>query len=206
MSVVPMPPMLEDVDGLDTIRQLAERRGDDLCDMGALYAAEDTQRMAYAAEAAQAYGELYERYHSSWPVPERDTPVASTSATPLDDLNVEDVMMGVMPERDRLGELAKLIGQARYAMEVHDSRLRDDVSDKMRRIARSLPEKYRAEALVEAALREDAGGTQLAELYLQRAYKLADEAYADIPPIEQKIRELRGGDAPGDRPAGNGNE
>ena len=65
----------------------------------------------------------------------------------------------------------------------------------MRRVARSLPEKYRADALLEAALREDAAGAQLAELYLQRGYKLADEAYADIPPIEQKIRALRGDDA-----------
>src|SRR5262245_38686846 len=31
MSVVPIPPMLEDVDDIDTLRQLAERRGDDLC-------------------------------------------------------------------------------------------------------------------------------------------------------------------------------
>ena len=62
----------------------------------------------------------------------------------------------------------------------------------MRRIARSLPEKYRAELLVEAALREDATGARLAELYLQRGYKLADEDYANIPPLEREIRTLRG--------------
>lgn len=202
MSVVPMPPMLEDVPGLDALQQLAERRGDDLCDMGSLYAAEDAQRMAYAAEAAQSYGELYEEYHARWPSPAQTSGAATP--IPLDDLNVEDVLAEVLPERDRLGELAKLIGQARYAIEVHDQRLRDEVAEKMRRVARTLPEKYRADSLLEAALREDAPGAQLAELYLQRAYKLADEAYAEIPPIEQKIRALRGDDAGGDLPPTNG--
>lgn len=202
MSVVPMPPMLEDVPGLAALRQLAERRGDDLCDIGSLYAAEDAQRMAYAAEATQSYGELYERYHAGWPAPAAE-PGAGASV-PLEGLSVEDVLAEMLPERDRLGELAKLIGQARYAIEVHDTRLRDEVADKMRRVARALPEKYRAESFLEAALREDATGAQLAELYLQRAYKLADEAYADIPPIEQKIRALRGEDTGGDRPPTNG--
>jgi len=67
----------------------------------------------------------------------------------------------------------------------------------MRRLAATLPEKYRAEQLVAAALRSDVEGAQLAELYLQRAYKLLDEDYISIPPIEQRIRELRGPDAAG---------
>jgi hypothetical protein len=55
-----------------------------------------------------------------------------------------------------------------------------------------LPEKYRADQLIEAALRPDAQGNRLTQLYLQRAYKLVDEDYAAIPPLEREIRELRG--------------
>ncbi|MGZ3601055.1 MAG: hypothetical protein ACXWQ5_15415, partial [Ktedonobacterales bacterium] len=189
MSVVPMPPMLEDYDNLAALRQLAERRCDDLCDMGNIFISDDGQRMTYAAEACQSYGVLFAQYSERWPQPVEES---STSVAPLDELNIDDVMAQVLPERDRLSELARLVGQARYALDGHDRPALAEVSASMRRIARSLPEKYRAELLVEAALREDATSARLAELYLQRGYKLADEDYANIPPLEREIRTLRG--------------
>ncbi len=195
-SVLPIPPILEDVDSLAALRQMAERRGDDLCDLGNVFTTDDAQRMGYAAEACQSYGELYATYQARWP--EVGSERGAIESTPLDDLDVEDVMTEVMPERDRLGELARLISQARYASEGHDRKALEDVTQRMHRIARSLPEKYRAEQLVGAAVREDAAGAQLAELYLQRAYKLVDEDYAGIPPIERSIRQALGEEPTGD--------
>jgi len=195
-SVVPIPPMLEDIPSFDHLRQLAERRGDDLCDVGIVFITDDRQRMAYAAEACQSYGQLYEEYTQRWPAIESAPP-----SGPLGELDVGDVMAEVLPERDRLGELARLIGQARYAMDGSDRRLLDEASRTMHRIARSLPEKYRADQLVAAALNADATGTQLAGLYLQRAHKLLDEDYAAIPPIEEQIRALRAQESGGDAPA-----
>ena len=186
-SAVPIPPMLEDVPGLGSLRQLAERRGDDLCEIGNLFLRDDGQRMAYAAEASQSYALLFAEYQSHWPA----APVSAPEQTPLDDLDVADVVAEVLPEKDRLAELARLIGQARYAIETHDRRQLDETAKAMRRLAQTLPEKYRGEQLVAAALREDPTGARLAELYVQRAYKLLGEEYADIPPIEQHIRELQ---------------
>jgi hypothetical protein len=196
VSAVPIPPMLEDVPSLAHLRQLAERRGDDLCEIGTVYLSDDGQRMAYAAEAAQAYAELFGAYSADWPaVP------APAEPTPLDDLDVEDVMAEVLPERDRLAEMARLVGQARYAIEGHDTHLLADVRRSLERLARSLPEKYRADQLVAAALRTDAVGPRLAELYLQRAYKLLGEEYADIPPIEKEIRAILDTGSAGQPPA-----
>ncbi|HST88674.1 MAG TPA: hypothetical protein VLJ14_09865 [Ktedonobacterales bacterium] len=188
MSVVPIPPMLEDIPALSALRQLAERRGDDLCDLGTIFLSDDGQRMAYAAEACQAYGQVYGEFRQRWPAVEVEE---ERGATPLDDLNVEDVMAEVLPERDRLGELARLIGQARYAVDGNDARLLGDVTASMGRITKTLPEKYRADQLVRAAVRPDAAGARLAELYLQRAYKLLEEDYAAIPPIEREIQAAR---------------
>jgi hypothetical protein len=42
-----------------------------------------------------------------------------------------------------------------------------------------------------AALDPSERGAQLAELYLERGFKLLDEEYADIPRIERAIRELQ---------------
>lgn len=143
------------------------------------------------------YAELYAAYQERSPLSAEE---AGPAETPLDDVDVEDVVTSMLPERDRLGELARLIGQARYALDTGDRRLLEEVTASMHRLARSLPEKYRADLLVDAALRRDSTGPHLAELYLQRAYKLLDEDYIGIPPIEQEIRDLRQQDHPDDGP------
>ena len=166
--------------------------------------------MAYAAEACATYGRAYGRYQQRWPavIEPIDTPapgagsadragrLGSASARetadgPLADLNVDDVIASMSPERDRLGEIARLIGQARYAMETGDQRQLTETRAQLNRLAQSLPDKYRADQLAQAALSTDPAGPQLAALYLQRAYKLLDEDYISIPPIEQQIRDLR---------------
>jgi hypothetical protein len=196
-SPMPIPPMLEDVASIETLRLLASRRGDDLCDLGVLLITDDTQRMGFAAEAAAEYGRAYAGYQARWPsLPARDTSRAAPDSVALTDADAADVVTSLMPERDRLSDLARLIGQSRYAMEIHDQRQFDEVAAQMRRLAATLPEKYRADQLAIAALRSDPQGAQLAELYLQRAYKLLDEDYISIPPIEERIRELRGHDTP----------
>jgi hypothetical protein len=188
MSVVPIPPILEDAPSLAQLHQMAERRGDDLCDIGTIFISDDGQRMTYAAEACQSYAQLFADYVTQWPV----VAEASTegSETPLDDLNVEEVLAGVLSERDRLAELARMVGQVGYAREGHDQRLLDEVTQSMRRLASTLPEKYRANQLVDVITKADATSPRLAELYIQRAYKLADEEYADIPAIDSEIRAL----------------
>jgi hypothetical protein len=187
MSVVPVPPMLEDVPSMAVLRQLAERRGDDLCDMGTLLVSDDNQRMMFAAEAAQSYGQLMATYVQSWPTA---IDAGGPAGSPLDDLDVDDVLAEMLSDRDRLGELARGVGKLRYAMEGHDKQLLAETERSMRRIAAGLSEKYRAIQLVEAALRQDDRGARLAQLYLERAYKLLDEDYAAIPPIEREIKEL----------------
>jgi hypothetical protein len=188
MSVVPVPPMLEDVRGVAEMRALAERRGDDLCDIGTIFLSDDSQRMMFAAEAAQEYGQLYGRYADKWPV----LAAGPADTEPAEELDVEDVLAEVLSERDRVGELAKCVGQIRYALDGNDKFLLKQTERSMRRMAESLPEKYRADQLIAAALRNDETGTRLAQLYLERAYKLLDEDYAAIPPLEQQIREVRG--------------
>ena len=67
----------------------------------------------------------------------------------------------------------------------------------MRRIAEPLAEKYRARDLINAALEPGERGAKLAQLYLDRGYKLIDEQYAEIPRIEREIRDLKGEQAGG---------
>lgn len=197
VSAMPIPPMFEEIPSLESLRQLAERRADDLCDMGTLVLSDDNARLQFAAEGSAEYGELYGSYQARWPSTE-----AESEMTPLDDLDLDDVLASVLPERDRLGEIARLISQARYALESGDRHALEKVAADMRRLARPLPEKYRADQLIEAALRPDALGPKLAALYLQRAYKILDEDYMGIPPIDAELRALRGDSAPSGQDSG----
>ena len=194
MSAMPIPPMLEEVESIETLRQMAMARDDDLCDIGTLLISDDSQRMAFAAEASADYGRSYAAYQARWPSPEAAQPERASAAAAqatFEPMDAQMVVASALPERDRLGEMARLAGQARYAMEGHDSRLLEEVSGQLRMLASTLPEKYRADQLAEAAVRSDEASARLAQLYLQRAYKLLDEDYINIPPIEQEIRDLR---------------
>ncbi len=199
MSAMPIPPMLEEVESFAMLRQMAEERGDDLCDIGTLLISDDSQRMVFAAEASAEYGRSYAEFQARWPTPSEGAATTGSSATggakagglALDDLDPQMIVASALPERDRLGEMARLAGQARYAIDGHDTRVLDEVGGQLRMLASTLPEKYRADQLAEAATRSDETGARLAQLYLQRAYRLLDEDYINIPPIEQQIRELR---------------
>lgn len=192
MNYVPIPPMLEETEGVDQLERLAELRGDDLCEIGVSVQTEDeTARFTLPAEAGEAYATMYTSYANAFlSQHEQISGSAKSDDTPLDDLDVEGLLGNVLSERDRLNELAKLIGTARYALEGKDTRLLKETEHKLQRTAEPLAEKYKADELIKAALEPGERGWKLAQLYLERGYKLVEEQYAEIPRIEREIREL----------------
>jgi hypothetical protein len=192
LNFVPIPPMLEEAGSLEHIERLARLRGDDLCEISAIVRPDDeATRLTLPNEAGQAYAQLYTDYaNTSLGLPEPAFGSGPLEEVPLDDLDVESLLSSTLSDRDRLNELAKLIGTARYALEGKDSRALREVEQKLRRTAEPLPEKYKSGELIKAALEPGERGLKLAKLYLDRANKLLDEHYAEIPSIERDIREL----------------
>ena len=142
--------------------------------------------MQLVAEGCQEYGQLYLNYTLTF------EQVASTAQMDqLDDLDTEELLLQTMTDRERLTELGKLVGMARYALEGHDTNLLQETKQKMQRVAGRLAEKYRSLELTNAAMDPGERGARLAELYLERGFKLLDEEYADIPQIERAIRDLQ---------------
>ncbi|HEY7975234.1 MAG TPA: hypothetical protein VID72_07820, partial [Ktedonobacterales bacterium] len=137
MSAMPIPPMLEEVESFELLRQMAEERGDDLCDIGTLLITDDSQRMVFAAEASAEYGRSYAEFQARWPTPSTGggqpanaaggATSGRASGASLDDLDPQMIVASALPERDRLGEMARLAGQARYALDGHDTRVLDEV-------------------------------------------------------------------------------
>jgi hypothetical protein len=188
ISGMPIPPMLEEGMTLEQLEELAERRDDDLCDLGSI-SSEEVERLQAASVNCQEYAQLYANYIAQSPL----TPKKVTPSGPLqvDELDSEDLLLETMPERQKFAELGKLIGTARYALDGHDAVLLQDTKRRMEQMVRRLPEKYRGKELVAAATSDKPNSGRLADLYLSRAYKLVDEEYADIPDIDRSIQELR---------------
>jgi hypothetical protein len=193
---MPFPPMLEEGKTMEQLELLAERRGDDLCDVGTVYGMDPGSRMQMAAVSSDEYGQLYEKYISSLgTLSSASSPfnlAGSNDPTLLDDVDADELLLQTMSDRQKLAELGKWIGMARYALDGQDNAQLHEARQRMQRIASLLADKYRGEQLVAAAIDPNPKGAQLASLYLNRAYKLLDEEYAGIPDIEREIRELQG--------------
>jgi len=95
-----------------------------------------------------------------------------------------------MGHQDRLSELARLVGRLRFAVEGNDRREAQEVGDEIEALAHHMPETYRVSTLVESARTPTRTGGELAQLYLDRCYKLASENYTLLRDIEERIRAL----------------
>lgn len=187
---MPIPPMLEEGMSSEELEILAERRDDDLCDIGTV-SSEEMERMQLASLISQEYAQLYALYIAQAGQRSLSSHIRHQEPTPLDDLDADELLVETMPERQKLAELGKLVGMARYALDGHDDVLLQDTKRRMERMIRHLPEKYRGAELVTAATSNRPYSAKLADLYLSRAYKLLDEEYADIPALDRAIRELQ---------------
>ncbi|MEX2598036.1 MAG: hypothetical protein WD533_00090, partial [Dehalococcoidia bacterium] len=140
--------------------------------------------MQEAASAAQEYHRLYQQYMESAPQAESHTEsAASQDALP----DVQRVMYELMGERERLSELSKLVGTLRFAAERGDDGLMSETDASVRALASLLPEHFWVERLRQAAKDPSSTGGTLAQLYVERCYKLLDEDYAAVSDIEVRI-------------------
>src|SRR5437763_5869811 len=88
VNVMPIPPMLEEGSSFEHLQMLAERRDDDLCDVGSLSPGDEGARMQRVAEGCQEYGQLYHNYTLTFG--EVATSLISDigeAGTPFDDLD-----------------------------------------------------------------------------------------------------------------------
>ncbi len=191
VPAMPISPMMEEGSSLEDLQMVAERRDDDLCDIGMISPQDANGRIQLVSQSSVDYGQLYMNYMNSIKLSSPPLPNFADEPASLDDLDAEELLIQTMTDRQRLAELSKLVGLTRYALEGRDTHLIDDTKRRMLRIARQLPDKYRTNELITAAANPDDRGAKLAQLYIERGYKLLDEEYADIPNIEQAIRKLQ---------------
>lgn len=189
-AAIPLPPIPEPVESLAWLERLADARDDDLLDGGALDPTDPQRMMMAATTIAGEYAALWSERAARLAAELR--PLEDTQQAALPD--VEDILLGVMSDAEKVSRLAKLAGTLRYAVEMGDEHLTADTVGQMERIGRQLPESYRLAELLEAGRRSDAAGARLFALHVERCYKLAAEEYADLERLDREIAALGAAD------------
>lgn len=184
LAAVPLPPIPEAVESRAFVRHLAELRDDDLIDGGSIDVGDLERSVALTGEIAQTYHTLYEAGLRARPVP-------AAEPEPTTSLDVNDVLYNLLSEQQKLAELAKLAGQLRYAVNGNDQKQVAEISADMEHLGRYLPAKYQVDQFIAAARQNGERGQHLAELYLERCFRLANEDYAAVAESDHSIERLR---------------
>jgi len=188
-SAYPLPPVPEKIEGgLAWLERLASLRGDDLLDGGTLRMSDPLYAMQAVSDTGTQYAESCSQFIGAEPTEELPAAASSEAAS---NVNVDDLLLQVMPDREKVGRLARLTGTLRYAVDGGDARLVDETVDEMQRVARYLGEKYRPLELINAARSSGTQASRLAELLLERCYRLADEDYAAMAALDSQIDQLK---------------
>jgi len=185
-SAFAIPPIPEEIESYQFLEELAHRRGDDLIQGGRVVGDNPLEAAQQVNDVVQAYAELYQAVIGS---------IGGDVAHPpeLSGMSVNEVMFSLMSEKEKLGEVAKLVGKLQFAVDGKDATLMQETEDEICAIARYLPENYNIPTLMEVVKRSMGNGFQLTKLYLERCYKLAEEDYLGIQEAEEAIRELESG-------------
>jgi hypothetical protein len=185
-QVFPLPPIPEKVESLAWLQAMADSRDDDLIDAGAVDPMDFQRMLSLMTDLAGEYGQLYERRTS----PTADAPQAEPDLTPGENVDIDELFMSLMSDNEKVGRLAKMTGTVRYAIDGNDDALLAETIQEMERVGRHLANRYRVADLITAARNPDPHSGRLAELLLQRCYKLAAEDYDALKALDTEIESL----------------
>ncbi|MBV8083842.1 MAG: hypothetical protein JO247_03410 [Chloroflexi bacterium] len=181
-QVIPLPPVPEKVASVRELEVLAQERDDDLVNAGDAPASQIEALMTSMAEASQLYLHLYEDHARDFPT----TPPAN-QPEPVDAPSAEELTLALMPDHEKLGELVKMTGALRYALEGRDQSLHKETLERMRLLAKHMPAKYWPERIMDEASRPEADSALL-QLYVERCYKLLEEDYGAVAQLDERIK------------------
>jgi hypothetical protein len=189
MSAFSFPPAPEPVENEAAVIAIAERRDDDLIYGGQHRLDDAANLMGLVGDITAEYRRLYDLSASSITSSDADELPA-----PGDEQGVDDFLYGLMSQEDILTEVTNLVGKLRYAIEGGDRATAADCEQRIRAAGRQLPANRKPELLADAAAGRGRHADELARLYLERAYGLLREDYRRVKGVEDRIKELTGGE------------
>ena len=197
LSAFAMPPLPEPVDSYAELGRISQMRQDDLVYAGSMFSFDLPRMMESVTEAVQAYSDLWVQCfgdtESSTVGAIEEAPTPEPAAPEPDDdqsYQVNEVLFGLMSESDKLAELARLLGTMRFAAEGGDAGTVDEMSREITTLARHLPETFQVTSLLAVAKDTSQKGSRLAQLYLDRCFRLSAGDYSAVQGLDDEIRAL----------------
>ena len=211
-----MPPVPEPVSGQAELERLARLRDDDLLYGGDMFSFDLPRMMETVTEVVQQYSDLCgARFKPAESASSPDTagagaPAVLSDGPETDDsasYNVNEVLFSLMSETDKLADLARLMGKLRFAVEGRDSGQAEETSEEIAVLAKHLPDNFQVASLLSAARDTSPKSSRLAQLYLDRCFRLSAGDHSSVQTLESEIRSsgprtsIRGRSASGYCPA-----
>ena len=198
-SAFAMPPVPEEVSGRGELERLSDLRQDDLVFGASMFSFDLPRMMESITDAVQSYSELCNDFYdrqgiAGAPVAESipAAPAPEAEAESDNSYSVNEVLLSLMSERDKLAELSRLLGMLQFAQEGSDANMTGEVTDEITALARHLPEEFQILNLLAAARETTGRGSRLAQLYLDRCFRLSDGDTTTAQSLQAQIEELRG--------------
>ena len=197
LSAFAMPPLPEPVDSHAELERISQMRQDDLVYAGSMFSLDLSRMMESVTEAVQAYSDLWVQCFGDAgastveaieeaPTPEPAAPESNDDQS----YQVNEVLFGLMSESDKLAELARLLGTMRFAAEGGDAGTVDEMSREITTLARHLPDTFQVSSLLAVAKDTSQKGSRLAQLYLDRCFRLSAGDYPAVQGLDDEIRAL----------------
>lgn len=202
LSAFAMPPVPEQVDNYAELDRLSQLRGDDLVYAGSMFSFDLPRMMESVTEAVQSYAEMCPA-DATTAIPAQNEQLPGTvlgdqrgqslQQVETDDLSygVSEVLFSFMSESDKLGELSRLLGRLRFAIEGGDTETVNEVGEEIVVLARHLPEEFQVENLLAVAKDTSERSSRLAKLYLDRCFRLSAGDANEAQELDVQIRKLR---------------
>ena len=202
-SVFAMPPVPEPVSGQQELERLAQLRDDDLVYGGDMFSFDLPRMMEQVTEAVQAYSQLCgDRLRTGEAAPDLEPAGLPPSPGPGDgpgtdddpSYQVNEVLFSLMSESDKLSELSRFMGKLRFAVEGQDSEMAEEATDEISTLARHLPENFEVTNLLTVAKDTSPKSSKLAQLYLDRCFRLSAGDYSSVQTLDTEIQTLKSQD------------
>jgi hypothetical protein len=187
-SAFAMPPVPEEIESYQSLMHLSEMRDDDLVYGGSMFSFDLPRMMSSVSELVQAYSQMCTDHF-------RETSVAESrlhSGQNIDEraYQVNEVLFGLMSEVDKLTELARLLGKLRFGLDGQDANSVNEVADEVTVLARHLPKEYHLASLLAAARDSSNEGARLAQLYLDRCFRLSAGDILAAQALDDQIQDF----------------
>ena len=187
LSSFAFPPVPEEFESHLSIQQIADSRGDDLLFGGEIPSDDMAELLGKVNELVEQYASAYSLYINSI-VTESETYQHTAFAN--DTLQITDVLYEFMDLHQKLGELTTMLSKMRLALESDNQTLLEECKSEIDLLGKYVPRDFQLTKIADLATVKTDASQKLAQAYVDRCYKLAQEDYLGLQEVDAYIASI----------------